>query len=204
MITRSRRSHGRTARRGVCHETARTDLLVTRPAHRLADGACRRGDRRRPRRASAAGRSQRPALAHLARRELGQTGAARLRCGRRIRATVHLGPAPPYLRRFDPDAGAFTALPATGGLGSGARDLANPVAVAAAGRSLFVADRGNRRVAVFDTPTLSLRALWEPRDGAGRPVPPDHPDVWDPVSVARRSCRRPRARRRAWRCVPRS
>ncbi len=95
-----------------------------------------------------------------------------------------LAPAPPYLRRFDAAAGTFVALPATGGAGSDARDLVDPAAIAAAGRDLFVADRGTRRVAVFDTPTLALRAVWEPRDRSATVVPPGHPDAWDPVSVA--------------------
>jgi len=94
-----------------------------------------------------------------------------------------LAPNPPYLRRFDADSGMFLPLPASGEPGSGARDLATPVAIAASGRNLLVADRGNRRVVVFDTPTLSLRAVWEARDGSNHPVPPDHPQVWDPVSV---------------------
>jgi phage tail-like protein len=95
-----------------------------------------------------------------------------------------LAPSPPFLRRFDPASGNFVPLPATGAPGVGPRRLGAPAAIAAAGRNLLVADPGNRQVAVFDTPTLALRAVWGPRDGTGRPTDPNASAVWKPLSVA--------------------
>lgn len=76
----------------------------------------------------------------------------------------------PHLRLLDAETGRFEPLAATGAAGRGARDLDHPVAIAANGRNLLVADR--RKVAVFDTATLALRAVWGPRPG------------WRPASVA--------------------
>lgn len=95
-----------------------------------------------------------------------------------------LSPAPPFLRRYDPGAGAFLPLPATGGAGSGAREMTRPVAISAAGRRLYVADPGARRVAVFETGSLALLGMWGPRDAHGRRLRVGAHEGWDPVSVA--------------------
>lgn len=77
----------------------------------------------------------------------------------------------PHIKRFDPATSRFVRLPAVGGNGTEARQFRTPTNIAVAGRNLYVADRGNRRVQVFDRRTLTLRHLWE--------IP-----GWDPVDVA--------------------
>lgn len=88
-----------------------------------------------------------------------------------------LAGSPRVLRRLDRATRTFVPWPL---------DEADPAdAVAAAGWELAVTDRRTRGVTVRDTRTGALHAVWEPRDGAGRRVPADHHDAWDPASVAR-------------------
>jgi phage tail-like protein len=91
-----------------------------------------------------------------------------------------LAPRRPWMiSRFEPSMQAFTPLPGVGGAGQDARLFRWPTNIAVAGRNLYVADTGNRRVQVFDLPTLTLRYVWS--------VPPvrkpgDRP--WLPLDVA--------------------
>src|SRR5512133_804120 len=57
--------------------------------------------------------------------------------------------APYHIRRYNPERGRFDVIPSIGGAGSDPRQFNNPRSIAAAGRLLFVADTGNRRVQVF-------------------------------------------------------
>jgi phage tail-like protein len=82
-----------------------------------------------------------------------------------------LGLEEPWIKRFDPAGPGFVPLPATGGRGREARAFRRPANLAVAGRDLYVADRGNRRVQVFDLDTLALLHVWARRD-------------WDPADVA--------------------
>jgi phage tail-like protein len=82
----------------------------------------------------------------------------------------------PRIKHFDPDKQHFVVLPAVGGHGSEARQFCDPVNIACAGRNLYVADRGNWRVQVFDLESLALRHLWGPWD-------------WEPVDVTARARR---------------
>lgn len=64
------------------------------------------------------------------------------------------------IRRYDFRRRRFVRLPATGRNGAEPRQFHDPVAIAVAGRNLYVADLGNSRVQVFDTATLTLRYVW--------------------------------------------
>jgi phage tail-like protein len=88
------------------------------------------------------------------------------------------------VKRFDPAACGFTALPALGGAGSDARALRAPAAIRVVGGDLWIADAGNRRVQVVVLATLALRAILGPWDRAGQPVAADDPRAWVPVDVA--------------------
>lgn len=81
-----------------------------------------------------------------------------------------LGETEPWIKRFDPATQRFVLLPTVGGQGSEARQFRDPANIACAGRNLYVADRGNRRVQAFDLKSLALRHLWGPWD-------------WEPVGV---------------------
>lgn len=91
--------------------------------------------------------------------------------------------APWWVKRFDPAPRRFVSLPEVGGSGRDARQFQAPANIAIAGRNLYVADWGNRRVQVFDLGSLALRHVWGPWDADGRPTAPDAPDVWEPVDV---------------------
>jgi phage tail-like protein len=78
------------------------------------------------------------------------------------------------VRRFDPEAGRFVDVKTIGGRGWMARQVRRPCALAVAGRNLYLADRGNRRVQVFGIDGLDLRHLFAAGDPVGR---------WDPVDV---------------------
>ncbi|HEX6861595.1 MAG TPA: hypothetical protein VF414_02205, partial [Thermoanaerobaculia bacterium] len=84
--------------------------------------------------------------------------------------TVHLLSDSRVLR-FDPPSRRFAPLPEVGGEGTDARRFRQPSAIAAAGGLLYVVDRGNRRVQVFDLRTLALVHVWKVRG-------------WEPVDVA--------------------
>ncbi len=73
--------------------------------------------------------------------------------------------------RFDPASRRFEPLPEVGGEGSDARRFRQPSAIGAAGGLLYVVDRGNRRVQVFDLRTLALVHVWKVKG-------------WEPVDVA--------------------
>lgn len=77
------------------------------------------------------------------------------------------------VRRFDPDSRTFQKLPAVGGVGPSPRQFDKPSNIAVAGRWLYVADTGNRRVQIFELESLALteilnpsglRADWNPAD----------------------------------------
>lgn len=86
-----------------------------------------------------------------------------------------LAPERPWaVRRLGRRAASFVDLPGIGGEGGLARQLRAPLGLAAAGRRLYVADTGNRRVQLFDLPTLALLQIWEPWE-----LP-----RWRPVDVA--------------------
>lgn len=70
------------------------------------------------------------------------------------------------IKRFDRSSGEFLRLENVGGYGSEARQFIDPSNLSIAGRNLYVADRGNRRVQVFALPLLSLRHIWQPLDAA--------------------------------------
>lgn len=95
-----------------------------------------------------------------------------------------LGAGEPWVKRFDPARGGFAWLPEVGGEGDQPRRLRHPANLAAAGRTLVVADGGNRRVQVFDLEGLALVRLLEAQDRRGRPLSPDAPTAWEPVDVA--------------------
>lgn len=84
------------------------------------------------------------------------------------------GPGEPrrlfQIKRFDPATRRFRPLPSVGGSGREPRQFRVPRNIAIAGRNLYVADYGNRRVQVFDIASLALRHLWRRR--------------WLPVDVA--------------------
>jgi phage tail-like protein len=85
-----------------------------------------------------------------------------------------LGPAEPLIRRFDPAQGRFQALATVGGDGTEARQFRSPANLACAGRNLYVADTGNRRVQVFDQDSLVLRHVWQAEDTG---------EDWEPCDV---------------------
>jgi phage tail-like protein len=72
-----------------------------------------------------------------------------------------LPPGGVSIARFDPRTKGFVALPGMGGAGFEARQFRDPANIAIAGRDLYVADCGNRRVQVFALGTLALRQVWE-------------------------------------------
>lgn len=74
-----------------------------------------------------------------------------------------LDPDPPWcIRRYYQAAGEFRPLPGLGGPGrDDPRRFHHPANIAVCGSLLYVADRGNHRIAVFDLRTLGLRYLWE-------------------------------------------
>ncbi|HYH84232.1 MAG TPA: hypothetical protein VEX60_02050 [Pyrinomonadaceae bacterium] len=91
------------------------------------------------------------------------------------------------VRRFDPEWREFVALAAVGAeQGSDVRQFRDASAIAVAGHSLYVADRGNRRVQVFALGTLAVRHVFGPLDARGRRTRADDPDAWEPVDVAAR------------------
>jgi phage tail-like protein len=72
-----------------------------------------------------------------------------------------LGLEEPWIKRFDPAVRRFVPLPLVGGAGWHPRQFDSPRNIASAGRNLYVADTGNRRVQVFDRTRLSLRYVWQ-------------------------------------------
>jgi phage tail-like protein len=94
-----------------------------------------------------------------------------------------LGLDDPWIKRFDPPTRRFVQLPTVGGHGREARQFCEPVNIAIADRNLYAADRGNRRVQVFDLRSLVLRHVWGPWDANGQPVAANDPDPWEPVDV---------------------
>lgn len=84
--------------------------------------------------------------------------------------TVHLLSDDRVLR-FNPASRRFEPLPEVGGEGTDARRFRQPAAIAVAGNLLYVVDRGNRRVQVFDLRTLALVRVWKVKG-------------WEPVDVA--------------------
>ncbi|HEX7317553.1 MAG TPA: phage tail protein [Pyrinomonadaceae bacterium] len=84
--------------------------------------------------------------------------------------------SPDYsIKRFDPDSRRFLLLPNVGGSGRRARRFRKARSLAIAGRWLYVADAGNRRVQVFDLKNLLLTEVLTGVAAGGR---------WKPVDVA--------------------
>jgi phage tail-like protein len=77
-----------------------------------------------------------------------------------------LGPGEPWIKRFNATTGSFALLPGIGGEGTDARQFKSAVNIAIAGKNLYVADRGNRRVLVFALHSLALRYVWGDLDAA--------------------------------------
>jgi phage tail-like protein len=75
--------------------------------------------------------------------------------------------APWRIRRFEPSREAFEPLPGLGGRGREPRQFDRPANIGLLRGNLYVADRGNARMQVFDLRTLALRHLWE---GVGTPL----------------------------------
>lgn len=90
----------------------------------------------------------------------------------------------PRIRRLDVAIRRFVRLPDVGGRGTEARQFRDPTNIAIAGSDLFVVDRGNSRVQVFDLKTLALRFVWGPFNDRGCAVASDHASAWWPVDVA--------------------
>lgn len=91
------------------------------------------------------------------------------------------------VRRFDAERREFVALAAVGEEeGADVRQFRDASAIAVAAHSLYVADRGNRRVQVFALGTLAVRHVWGPLDARGRRTRADDPEAWEPVDVASR------------------
>jgi phage tail-like protein len=61
---------------------------------------------------------------------------------------------------FNRATGQFAPLPGMGGAGTAPRRFRRPQGIAIGERRLYIADMGNRRVQVFDLPTLTLLYLW--------------------------------------------
>jgi phage tail-like protein len=81
------------------------------------------------------------------------------------------------LKRFDRACCRFVPVPCFGGVGPDARQLQSPAGITFVRGNLFVADTGNRRVAVYATRGYVLRGFWAP-PAAEQPV------AWTPVAVA--------------------
>ena len=79
------------------------------------------------------------------------------------------------IKRFDPETRTFQRLPEVGGQGSEPRQFTEPRNIAIAGKWLYVADTGNRRVQVFDLDNLALTEIWGPTGARAG---------WEPVDVA--------------------
>jgi phage tail-like protein len=88
------------------------------------------------------------------------------------------------IKHFDPAKGEFVRLPSVGGHGPEAREFAKPSNIACAGRNLYVADRGNRRVQAFDLRSLALRHLWGSWNAQSPMVAADDAEAWIPEDVA--------------------
>jgi phage tail-like protein len=88
------------------------------------------------------------------------------------------------IKCFIPERARFEALPEVGGAGAEARQFCSPTNIAIAGRDLYVADAGNRRVQVFALGSLGLRYIWGPWDAEGCKVKADDVNAWEPVDVA--------------------
>ncbi|HEY0606882.1 MAG TPA: phage tail protein [Herpetosiphonaceae bacterium] len=64
------------------------------------------------------------------------------------------------IKRFDRATRRFESIPYVGGLGREPRQFRTTRNIAIAGRNLYVADTGNRRVQVFDLDSFALRYVW--------------------------------------------
>lgn len=87
--------------------------------------------------------------------------------------------SPWAIRRFDRERRGFVELPWIGGAGHDARRFWRPRNIAVAHETLYVADTGNRRVQVFDLPTVALRHVW-----TASSVTMSRTGPWQPVDVA--------------------
>lgn len=82
------------------------------------------------------------------------------------------------LQRFDCCTRKFVAMPCTGGIGHGVRQLVYPAGIAAFGPNILVADEGPPgRVLVFAREAMALRAIWQPPAGAVA-------NPWMPAAIA--------------------
>ncbi len=87
-----------------------------------------------------------------------------------------------YIKRYDGEQKQFVALASIGGVGREVRQFHNALNIAILGRTLYVADRENQRVQVFDLDSLGLVHVW---GGARRkPWPMYQGKIpWHPVDV---------------------
>lgn len=98
-----------------------------------------------------------------------------------------LEPDGPWIRRYDAASQEFVRLPAVGGAGHAPRRFHRPAQIAIANGLLYVADRGNHRVQVFDLDHLALVAIWSSRPSDMVPPRFDRAPLRDPVDVATQS-----------------
>jgi phage tail-like protein len=82
------------------------------------------------------------------------------------------------LKRLDPCACAFVAVPCFGGPGGGPRQFQDPHGIAICAGNLFVCDTGNHRLAVFALRLFLHRGDWRPPASAPLAQP------WEPYAVA--------------------
>ncbi len=88
------------------------------------------------------------------------------------------------IKRFNPDIRSFEELPGIGGVGNEVRQLKDPAAMAVVGGSLYIADRGNRRIQVISIDTYTLYHVWGPADmGGGNDTDIMNPSKWDPIDI---------------------
>jgi len=92
-------------------------------------------------------------------------------------AVFLLDPAQGLLKRFDPCECRFDTVPCTAGHGDGPRHIGAAGSIGICGGNLFIADSGNRRLAVYSLHGFALRGFWQPPAGT-------LPNPWNPVAVA--------------------
>lgn len=90
------------------------------------------------------------------------------------------------IRRFDSCECAFLTIPCTGGLGSKARQVLDPRAIAISRGNLLVCDTGNARISVFTLQEFALRGHWRAPLPKSALLPADSPVTtgWQPVAIA--------------------
>jgi hypothetical protein len=103
----------------------------------------------------------------------GSLGGLRLPQGLALDAdgrTYLLRRAAPWVLRFDPAGRGFRPLPLGGAPTAAADPFMRPLALAAAGSTLYLADQETRRVWAFDQHSLGIRRVWRLVEPAFAPV----------------------------------